>query len=89
MALTPNHKIYSPDISDRAQARTQMATMASSVEAALNIQTANLAELEAWVSAREKIFATHAGDGTWAFADGLGEPMAVHDAGDGDWQVMS
>lgn len=42
MALTPNHKIYSPDISDRAQARTQMATMASSVESALNAQTASV-----------------------------------------------
>ena len=50
---------------------------------------AKVAELEARVSAREKIFATHSGDGTWAFTDGLGEPVAVNDAGDGDWQVLS
>lgn len=42
MALTPNHKIYSPDITNRAQARTQMSTMAYSVEAALNAQTAGV-----------------------------------------------
>ena len=36
MGQTLNHKIYSPNIGDTAQARTQMAAMAGSVETALN-----------------------------------------------------
>lgn len=57
-------------------------------EAAYLVIDAKLAELEARISARETIFATHEGDGTWAFTDGLGEPVAVQDSGDGNWQVM-
>lgn len=42
VGLTQNHKIYSPEPGDRAQARTQMASMAASVESALNAQADNV-----------------------------------------------
>ncbi|WP_237205774.1 hypothetical protein [Rothia nasimurium] len=64
------------------------ATIDDDNEAAYLVIDAKLAELEARIAARETIFATHEGDGTWAFTDGLGEPVAVNDAGDGDWQVL-
>lgn len=65
------------------------ATVAADNEAAYLVIDAKLAELESRIVARETIFATHEGDGAWAFSDGLGEPVAAHDAGDGDWQVMA
>lgn len=96
MALTPNHKIYSPDIGDRAQARTQMATMASSVEAALNIQTANqaqanakLTDLAARQAAREKLIITHTGEGLYTVTNGLGEPVAVNNDGDDNYTLIA
>lgn len=41
MALTANHRIYSPELTDAARARDQMRQMANSVEAALNAQGAS------------------------------------------------
>lgn len=65
------------------------ATIDDDNEAAYRVIDAKLAELEDRIAARETIFATHEGEGTWAFTDGLGEPVVVNDAGDGDWQVLS
>lgn len=64
------------------------ATIDDDNEAAYLVIDAKLAELEARIAARETIFVTHEGEGTWAFTDGLGEPVAVHDDGDGTWQVL-
>lgn len=64
------------------------ATIDDDNEAAYLVIDAKLAELEARIAARETIFPVHLGDGGWTFVNGLGEPVAVHDAGEGDWQVM-
>lgn len=66
-----------------------LATVAQDNEAAYRVIDARLSELQTRLSAREKIFATHDGDGSWGVQTGLGEPVPVNSGADGDWQVVA
>lgn len=66
-----------------------LATVAQDNEAAYRVIDARLSELQSRLSAREKIFATHNGDGSWEVQTGLGEPVPVNAGADGDWQVVA
>lgn len=65
------------------------AKIAQDNEAAYRVIDAKLAELQTRLTAREKIFATHDGDGSWGIQTGLGEPIPVNAGADGDWQVVA
>lgn len=66
-----------------------LATVAQDNEAAYRVIDARLSELQTRLTAREKIFATHNGDGSWEVQTGLGEPVPVNAGADGDWQVVA
>lgn len=66
-----------------------LATVAQDNEAAYRVIDARLSELQTRLAAREKIFATHNGDGSWEVQTGLGEPVSVNAGADGDWQVVA
>lgn len=65
------------------------ATVAQDNEGAYRVIDARLSELQTRLTAREKIFATHDGDGSWGIRTGLGEPVPVNAGADGDWQVIA
>lgn len=65
------------------------ATIDDDNEAAYLVIDAKLAELEARIAARETIFATHIGEGAWAFTNGLGEPVALSNDGDDGYQIIA
>lgn len=77
-----------PHLSIPYKGNDSPATIDDDNKAAYLVIDAKIADLESRIAARETIFSTHNGDGTWSFANGLGEPVAVNDAGEGDWQVM-
>lgn len=39
------------------------------------------------VDARDQYVVTHSGDGSWLITNGLGEPVPIHDAGDGTYSI--
>lgn len=66
-----------------------LATVAQDNEAAYRVIDARLSELQTRLTAREKIFVTHDGDGSWEVQTGLGEPVPVTAGADGNWQVVA
>lgn len=65
------------------------ARIAQDNEAAYRVIDAKLAELQAKLTARDKVFAVHESDGSWGVQTGLGEPIAINAGADGDWQVVA
>lgn len=68
---------------------TDPATVAQDNEAAYRVIDSRLSELHTRLTAREKIFTTHEGNGSWGVQTGLGEPVPVNAGADGDWQVVA
>lgn len=78
---TPNYGWPIPQDPDPAQVPKDMLNLAIPIDAIIK-------ELSDRVEARESIFITHEEDGSWSFANGLGEPVAVEASQEGDWQVL-
>lgn len=79
---TPNYGWPVPENPDPATIPKDILSLAIPIDAVVQ-------QLADRVEAREQVFTYHAGDGAWNITNGLGEPVAVNDAGDGDWQVMA
>lgn len=82
MATTANYSFPTPESPDPAKVPEHMKALADPVDA-------KLAELESRVSAREKVFVFHEGDGHYRFKNGLGETLPVIHRGDGKWAVIA
>ncbi|MFW0169298.1 hypothetical protein [Rothia sp. P4278] len=79
---TPNFGWPVPVKPDPATIPQDMLNLALPIDAVVQ-------QLSDRVEARESIIVAHDGQGAWSLHNGLGEPVPVHDAGDGDWQVMA
>lgn len=81
MATTANYAFPTPESADPAKVPEHMKALAVPIDA-------KLAELEARVAEREKVYIAHEGDGSYSFKNGLGELLRVNAGTDGDWEVI-
>lgn len=78
---TPNFGWPVPEKPDPATIPQDILNLAIPIDAVVQ-------QLADRVEAREKVFAVHDSDGTYSFANGLGEPLPVAHTADGAWQVI-
>ena len=64
------------------------ARVATDNETAYRVIDAKFAELDSKLKARDEVFVTHDGGGSWSVHNGLGEPLNVHAGADGAWEVI-
>lgn len=64
------------------------ARVAADASAAFHVIDAKFAEVDGKLTARDEVFVTHDGSGSWSVHNGLGEPLNVHAGADGVWEVV-